>query len=455
MMMRGRAVLRAFSSHRHLKQTSVPARFLSPAGTAFRAGWTPRRLFASSSSSSSLPARSPSNSKADEEKTPSGNNNHTNWTAVGVFTSAAVALTVAAVQAYLSSHQRQSDVAMAKLSKPFKPAAIDGPYIPRDDSEAAILAYIDDVDFKGYLDVTAPKGSGKSTIINRQLTGRIGVVHVKVEDKVAVPDIAQLLAAELGANLSHLQGSPSQFILEVCREFHKKHGQLPIIVFNVEGDRTNTEDVASLSKQLGHLQKYLSCDERVARTIADISSIAIAAGMNHDPRAKYIVVAELSPEQAVAMLARYSQRLQQHGVLVTEVVRQIGGNPAVLEHVATAEQPAAAITSILDDAEQQVNSHLYAHPTHREALRQLLLKPYDAGMREVDFDAVVRAEEQKLMLPAAAVADPGVQSVSNNFRVIHKNLQSKHVVFHTYPHYTVAKKILLAQEAEKKEKANQ
>jgi hypothetical protein len=479
MMMRG---LRALN---HLKQTSgVPARFFSPAGTAFRAGWTPRRLFASSSSS--LPARSPSNSKADEEKTPSGNNSNINWAAAGVFaTFATVGASLAIYRmnaahqrklaedlAYQSSHQRQLDVALAKLSKPFEPpVALDGPYIPRVDAEAAIQTYIRDDKFDiVYLVVSGPKGSGKSTVINRQLAGRLGVFHIKIEVKGAVPDIAQLLAKALGTeDLSGLQGSPDMFIVEVCREFHKKHGKWPIIVFNVQGDRPNPEDLATLSKQLGHFQKYLSCDECVARTIADISAIAIAAGMLHDAnRARFVAVPELSPDQALEMLASYSHSLQQHGVLVTDVVRQIGGNPQQLQYVASDGAPAAAITAILDDAEDDVKSYLDAHPTHHAALRQLLLKLYDVGMRKVDFDDIVRAETKKLpaAAAAAAVADPGVQSVSNNFRVIHKNLQSKHVVFHTYPHYIVAEKILsaLAKEAEKlaqeeaekkKEKANQ
>jgi hypothetical protein len=356
--------------------------------------------------------------------------------------------------AHQSSHQHLLELAMGKLSKPFEPVAFDGPYIPRVHAEAAIHTYIRDDKFEnGYLVVSGPKGSGKSTVINQQLADRIGVFHVQIESKKNSPptialDLAKSLSTE---NLSGLQGSPDMFILEVCREFHKKHGKWPIVVFNVQGDRPNPEDLATLSKQLGHFQKYLSCDECVARTIADISAIAIAAGMLHDAnRARFVAVPELSPDQALEMLEPYSHSLQQHRVVTKDIVHQIGGNPQQLQYVASDGAPAAAITAILDDAEQQVKSYLDNHPTHHAALRQLLLKLYDVGMREVDFDDVVRAEKQKLPAAAAAVADPGVQSVSDKFRVIHKNLQSKHVVFHTYPHYIVAKKILLAEEEEKK-----
>jgi hypothetical protein len=132
-------------------------------------------------------------------------------------------------------------------------------------------------------------------------------------------------------------------------------------------------------------------------------------------------------------------------MLTKDVVEQIGGNPARLIHVATNAYPQAAIDTARSDAEQQVESFLRAHPEYKEPLRQLVLKGYDdgeGGMPEVQFNRIQEMGSwwSWWHKPSSELSD--VISVSQKYRVVHKNLQSGKVVFHTLLHYRAAKEVL-------------
>jgi hypothetical protein len=126
-------------------------------------------------------------------------------------------------------------------------------------------------------------------------------------------------------------------------------------------------------------------------------------------------------------------------MLVGAVVDMIGGNSAWLIRVATDPKPQAAIDAVMNEAGAQIESCLHAHPEYTEALRQLVLKGYDEGekgMLEKEFNNIVAAEGGSSSEPSDVI------SVAQQFRVLHKNLQNTHVVFHTYPHYQAAKQVL-------------
>jgi hypothetical protein len=361
------------------------------------------------------------------------------WLAPAVLLGA-VSVLITVLLAYEKSHRKQVDVALRQLSAAFTVVALDGVYIPRADAERSIRDYIGSAPPSTYLIVTAPKGSGKSTVIHHALAGRVGVLHVQVQNATEVPDVYAITAEALGADLSCIKGSPKNFVTEVCAAFREKHGKPPVIVFSVEGEWA-APLIEQMAKRLGHVQKALSSDLRVAYTIADIAAIAVATGMGNDPRAKFVNIRGLTMDEALLLLEPFAHRLQEKGVLVKEVVEQIGGNPASLMAVGGDSYPRGVMAGMLADAEAEVKAYVDAYPAHKEALRQLLLMPFGDGMLVAVFERIVRAEMKKLKLTGAAAT---AQSASLSSRVIHKNLQNKHIVVHNFPQYRVGQRLAAA-----------
>ena len=346
--------------------------------------------------------------------------------------------TQAADQEYAKSRRRQVDMALAKLSTVFSPKRdLEGGYIKRDEADNDIREYITRPKPDQYFVVTAPKGCGKTTAIHYALDGRVGVVVVKVQAMAAMPDIKQLLVSALGVSDGKVvDGNAEDFIEEVCTRFAHEHpGLKPVFVFNIEGDPENAE---SLAKQLGHLQKALSSDSNQAHTIADISAIAFAAGMTNDPRAKFVNIPSMTRDEALELLEPFAQKLQKKGVLVEVVVKKIGGNPASLMAVARDPNPRDIIANMLNDAELQVEAYVRAHPAHKEALRQLLLMPFDEGVPGAAFERIVEAEAKKLKLVGEAAT---AHSASLSHRVIHTNMQNENIVVHNFPQYYVGQRL--------------
>lgn len=376
------------------------------------------------------------------------------WQAPAVLVAGAAVLVAGAAalkQAYDKSRLRQVDMALRELSTEFSPQLpLEGGYIERGEADTSIRKYITRPKLGQYLVVTAPKGCGKTSAIHHALDGRAGVAVVAVQAMAVVPDIKQLLVSALGVSDGKVvDGNAEKFIEEVCTRFAREHAGLkPVFVFNIEGDPRNAESTASLANQLGHLQKALSSDTNQAYTIADISAIAVAAGMTNDPRAKFVNICGMTRNEALDLLKPFAQDLQVAGVLVEEVVEQIGGNPASLLMVANDPNPRGIIAGMLADAGAEVEEYVSAHPAHKEALRQLLLVPFDEGMPVKVFQRIVEAEAKKLKL-ASAAATAHLASLSN--RVIHKNMQNKNIVVHNFPQYYEAKK-WAAEEAAKEAK---
>ena len=340
-------------------------------------------------------------------------------------------------QAYAKSRRRQVDMALAELSTVFSPKRdLKGGYIKRGEANNAIREYITRPELDQYIVVTAPKGCGKTTAIHYALDGRVGVVVVKVQAMAAMPDIKQLLVSALGVSDGKVvDGNAEDFIEEVCTRFAHEHpGLKPVFVFNIEGDPENAE---SLAKQLGHLQKALSSDSNQAHTIADISAIAFAAGMTNDPRAKFVNIPSMTRDEALELLEPFAQKLQKKDVLVKDVVKKIGGNPASLFAVARDPNPRDIIAGMLIAAVAKVEEYVSAHPAHKEALRQLLLVPFDEGMPIDEFQRIVRAEVKKLKLVGEAAT---AHSASLSHRVIHTNMQNENIVVHNFPQYYVGQR---------------
>jgi hypothetical protein len=171
--------------------------------------------------------------------------------------------------------------------------------------------------------------------------------------------------------------------------------------------------------------------------------------MDNDPRAKYINIPGLAEEEALLMLKSYTHHLQQKRVLVNDVVEEIGGNPAALIAVSTDENPRGCMDTMMVDAVAEVEAYVRVHPAHKEALRQLLLKPFDEGMPVDEFERIVEAETKRLNLPAIA-AD--AQSASQSSRVTHKNVQTAHIVVHNFPQYRVGQRLAIAWAEEEAKK---
>ena len=304
--------------------------------------------------------------------------------------------------AYVKSRRRQVDMALRELSTEFSPQLpLEGGYIERGEADTSIREYITRPKLGQYLVVTAPKGCGKTSAIHHALDGRVGVAVVKVQAMAVVPDIKQLLVSALGVSDGKIvDGNAEKFIEEVCARFAREHAGLkPVFVFNIEGDPRNAESTASLAKQLGHLQKALSSDTNQAYTIADIADIAVAAGMTNDPRAKFVNIPGMTQKEALDLLTPFAEHLMQKDVRAEEdVVKKIGGNPAWLLAVARDPSPRGIIAGMLADAGAEVAEYVSAHPAHKEALRQLLLVPFDEGMPVKVFQRIVEAEAKKLKL---------------------------------------------------------
>ena len=267
-----------------------------------------------------------------------------------------------------------------------------------------------------------------------------------------VPDIKQLLVSALGVSDGKIvDGNAEKFIEEVCARFAREHAGLkPVFVFNIEGDPRNADATASLAKQLGHLQKALSSDSNQAYTIADISAIAVAAGMTNDPRAMFVNIPGMTQKEALDLLTPFAEHLMQKDVRVEEdVVKKIGGNPAWLLAVARNPSPRGIIAGMLADAGAEVEEYVSAHPAHKEALRQLLLVPFDEGMPVKVFQRIVEAEAKKLKLVGEAAT---AYSASLSHRVIHKNMQTGYIVVHNRPQYHEGQK-WAAKEAEEAKKS--
>ena len=334
------------------------------------------------------------------------------------------------------------DDAVKVLSIVFKaPRRLEEEYIPREKAEESIRKYID----KGryYLVVSAPKGSGKTTIIHHVLEerGSDGVLLVKVENKDGMPDIEKLVVQALGVSDGKVVGgSPMGFVVEVFKRFAEEHdGRKGLIVINVEGDRTTTEEIGSLAKQLGHFQKTLF-ELDAALTIADISAITLASGMTHDPRAIFVDIPCLTTEQALCMLSPYAQELQKQSILVKDVVSKIGGNPAWLFNVVCSSEPQRAIDKVVSNARAQVESLVRKHPEYKKTLEKLAAKgdqdAAEAGMLESDFNRLLRSEVSWWEWCFGGSDEPNdVISVSQKYRVVHLDLETGRVIFHTHAHY--------------------
>jgi hypothetical protein len=126
-------------------------------------------------------------------------------------------------------------MALEKLSATCSPARrLRGDYIPREKAEADLRKYLAIASNSGYLVVTAPIGSGKTTVIHHVLAegGRTGVLLVNVKTKDAHPDIETLVVQALGIPSGDpLGGDRMSFIMEVSARYRKEHGGIqPVYV---------------------------------------------------------------------------------------------------------------------------------------------------------------------------------------------------------------------------------
>ena len=119
-------------------------------------------------------------------------------------------------------------------------------------------------------------------------------------------------------------------------------------------------------------------------------------------------------------------------------MKKIGGNPASLLAVARDPNPRDIIAGMLIAAVAKVEEYVSAHPAHKEALRQLLLVPFDEGMPIDEFQRIVRAEVKKLKLVGEAAT---AHSASLSHRVIHTNMQNENIVVHNFPQYYVGQRL--------------
>jgi hypothetical protein len=168
--------------------------------------------------------------------------------------------------------------------------------------------------------------------------------------------------------------------------------------------------------------------------------------MTADPRAKFVNIPGLKMEEALHLLQPYAQGLRAHGMLTKDVVDQIGGHPAWLIYVGNSSSPQGEIDRLLSEARDEVKCCLHAHPEYTEPLRHLVLKGYEGGALTEEFNDIARkkqwwwAASSNKTKPSSELSD--VISVSQKYRVVHKNLQSGKVVFHTLLHYRAAKEVL-------------
>jgi AAA+ ATPase superfamily predicted ATPase len=152
------------------------------------------------------------------------------------------------------------------------------------------------------------------------------------------------------------------FIIEVSARYRKEHGGIqPVYVLQVEGDRTNPEELVSLAKELGHFMKKISNTD-TALMIADISTRALASGMTTDRCAKIVNIPDLKTEKALHLLQLYAQELQEDGMLTKDIVDQIGGHPAWLIYVGNSSSPQVEIDRLLSEARDDVKVLLACAP---------------------------------------------------------------------------------------------
>jgi hypothetical protein len=92
--------------------------------------------------------------------------------------------------------------------------------------------------------------------------------------------VAVKVAQALGADPQYI-GDPQAFIVDAATMYRHKHGFPPAVVLTVTGSAGDADRDPKLARLLaeavGRFQKHLSCDRHGIPTIADVSSIAIAA----------------------------------------------------------------------------------------------------------------------------------------------------------------------------------
>ena len=323
------------------------------------------------------------------------------------------------------THSYQRTQALRKLSKSFQPPPVQGVYMNRPTAEKEIEEYLSSHPSEGYVVATSPKGSGKSTVLNHVLRGRVGVLLVRITP--ADVDMIKAIVRALNVNPDFLEGSEHDFVLELCRAFKEQHSSYPVIVLDMEGDYA-PDWVAAAAKALGHMQKFLTSDNAAAHSISDISAMAVASCVVADPRASFVYVPELSHVDARVMLESFIATAAARSIDISNLVSRVGGNPAVLKRLW--RSPARLETEEMT-ARVEVNRLVTIHPSHKIALFELAKRPFHEGMKQIDFEKL-----------AKGTLDYSGKISEQYNRVIHINLQNLHVVFHKFTSFRMTQELM-------------
>ncbi len=280
--------------------------------------------------------------------------------------------------------------------------------------------------------VTGTKCVGKSAVLDHVLAENVdfvgiqekgprkGVVVVNL-NKSDVLNIDKRIVVALGADPEQVYNH-RDFVVRVCSEFFAEHGYRPVIVLRATADLSGTHAL-TMTSALSHYSR----NKHVAVTIVDLLTIKTAISMLQEWRASIVTVPELTQEQATDYLGPATlQRLKQSGVSMKQIMSTIGGNPVLLDDLATSKDPQQYLQVLVDEASVELRSYVEKYPAHRAAVLTLSGRPYEQGVSLKDYNATAKASLRVLDL--AELSSESLQY----------NVEKQTVVFSSRAHHAAA-----------------
>ena len=349
--------------------------------------------------------------------------------------SIAATVVQASCETLKKGEKEQEALVKANLKLPYQPKMLSGfgnAYYHRSDAERQMTQHLKDEPPSSIMVVTGTKCVGKSAVLDHVLaesvdfvgTGekgpRKGVIVVNL-NKSDVLNIDKRIVVALGADPEQVYNH-RDFVVRVCNDFYTEHGYRPVIVLRATADLSGTHAL-TMTSALSHYSR----NKHVAVTILDLLTIKTAISMLQEWRASIVTVPELTQEQATDYLGPTTvQRLKDSGVSLKQIMSTIGGNPVLLDDLATSKDPQQYLQVLVDEASVELRSYLEKYPAHRAAVLTLSGRPYEQGVSLKDYNATAKASLRVLDL--AELSSESLQY----------NVEKQTVVFSSRAHHAAA-----------------
>ena len=309
-----------------------------------------------------------------------------------------VATAVAAAASFNKDTNRSVEVLYQKLSNSLAEVKMkrqheSGYYVERHKLESKIVAMYNNTFLRNgdYYIIYGVKGAGKTSAVNHALGDKAGVVLARVTENDSVESIIAKIFVACGVVVDKAIGL-DQINEELQAAKEKRHGQPMTVVFEVEKG-SSSPSVLSLVK---HTAKEFALFANVLIVLSEANAVL---GFGDDPRQKFILVEEMTREEAEQCVKKCAPGISSEDF--NKFADKCGTIPLMLGQFCAAVVAGKSADEYIGEVVESARRDLIAF-LHKPIL--IALKKTPGGVRSNIFDNVkhdgVLLCEPKLVAPA-------------------------------------------------------